>query len=119
MPESARSGRGHSHDCIARADVLRVERGLLPHGLAPGNIRSTGLPGATGDDESKRLDPASVGEQKTDRPCRYRSRIRPALQKRYSEGLEPTRIDILKQLLEQNPGSAFARYGLAMEYVKA
>jgi tetratricopeptide (TPR) repeat protein len=33
--------------------------------------------------------------------------------------LEPTRIEILKQLLEQNPSSAFARYGLAMEYVKA
>ena len=30
-----------------------------------------------------------------------------------------SRIDILKQLLEQNPASAFARYGLAMEYVKA
>ena len=28
------------------------------------------------------------------------------------------RIDTLKQLLEQNPGSTFARYGLAMEYVK-
>jgi tetratricopeptide (TPR) repeat protein len=33
--------------------------------------------------------------------------------------LETTRIDILKQLLEQNPTSTFARYGLAMEYVKA
>jgi tetratricopeptide (TPR) repeat protein len=33
--------------------------------------------------------------------------------------LEATRIDILKQLLEQNPASTFARYGLAMEYVKA
>jgi tetratricopeptide (TPR) repeat protein len=33
--------------------------------------------------------------------------------------LEPTRIEILQQLLEQNPGSTFARYGLAMEYVKA
>lgn len=30
-----------------------------------------------------------------------------------------SRIDILKQLLEQNPSSTFARYGLAMEYVKA
>lgn len=30
-----------------------------------------------------------------------------------------SRIDVLKQLLEQNPSSAFARYGLAMEYVKA
>ncbi len=33
--------------------------------------------------------------------------------------MEPTRIEILQQLLEQNPGSTFARYGLAMEYVKA
>jgi tetratricopeptide (TPR) repeat protein len=33
--------------------------------------------------------------------------------------LEYTRIDILKKLLEQNPTSTFARYGLAMEYVKA
>jgi tetratricopeptide (TPR) repeat protein len=28
------------------------------------------------------------------------------------------RIETLKQLLEQNPGATFARYGLAMEYVK-
>jgi len=33
--------------------------------------------------------------------------------------LDPTRIEILQQLLEQNPSSTFARYGLAMEYVKA
>jgi tetratricopeptide (TPR) repeat protein len=33
--------------------------------------------------------------------------------------LEPTRIEILQQLLDQNPGSTFARYGLAMEYVKS
>jgi tetratricopeptide (TPR) repeat protein len=33
--------------------------------------------------------------------------------------LEPTRIEILQQLLDQNPASSFARYGLAMEYVKA
>jgi tetratricopeptide (TPR) repeat protein len=33
--------------------------------------------------------------------------------------LASSRIDVLKQLLEQNPSSAFARYGLAMEYVKA
>jgi tetratricopeptide (TPR) repeat protein len=38
---------------------------------------------------------------------------------RYPNRLEPTRIDILKQLLEQNPTSTFARYGLAMEYIKA
>ncbi len=37
----------------------------------------------------------------------------------YPSSLEPTRIEILQQLLEQNPASAFARYGLAMEYVKA
>jgi tetratricopeptide (TPR) repeat protein len=29
------------------------------------------------------------------------------------------RIEILQQLLAQNPSSAFVRYGLAMEYVKA
>jgi tetratricopeptide (TPR) repeat protein len=33
--------------------------------------------------------------------------------------LESSRIEILKQLLEQNPTSTFARYGLAMEYVKS
>jgi hypothetical protein len=38
---------------------------------------------------------------------------------RYPNRLEYTRIDILKKLLEQNPTSTFARYGLAMEYVKA
>ena len=30
----------------------------------------------------------------------------------------PTRIDMLKQFLAENPGDAFARYGLAMEYSK-
>ena len=30
-----------------------------------------------------------------------------------------SRIEVLKQLLEQNPASTFARYGLAMEYVKS
>ena len=29
------------------------------------------------------------------------------------------RIEVLKQLLEQNPPSTFARYGLALEYSKA
>ena len=29
---------------------------------------------------------------------------------------EPTRLQMLSQFLEQNPGDAFARYGLAMEY---
>jgi tetratricopeptide (TPR) repeat protein len=29
------------------------------------------------------------------------------------------RIEVLKQLVEQNPHSTFARYGLAMEYSKA
>jgi len=33
--------------------------------------------------------------------------------------LENSRIDVLKQLLEHDPSSIFARYGLAMEYVKA
>jgi Tfp pilus assembly protein PilF len=28
------------------------------------------------------------------------------------------RIEVLKSMLEQDPSSAFARYGLAMEYVK-
>ena len=41
------------------------------------------------------------------------------LTERYANKLEASRIDILKQLLEQNPASTFARYGLAMEYVKA
>jgi len=31
---------------------------------------------------------------------------------------EPTRLQMLAQFLEQNPGDAFARYGLAMEYSK-
>ncbi len=30
-----------------------------------------------------------------------------------------SRIEVLRQLLEQNPASTFARYGLAMEYVQA
>ena len=33
--------------------------------------------------------------------------------------LEPTRIQILEQLVSQNPTNAFARYGLAMECVKS
>jgi Tfp pilus assembly protein PilF len=33
--------------------------------------------------------------------------------------LASSRIDVLRQLLEQNPSSGFARYGLAMEYVNA
>jgi tetratricopeptide (TPR) repeat protein len=33
--------------------------------------------------------------------------------------LEPSRIEVLQQLLAQNPASSFARYGLAMEYVKS
>jgi len=32
---------------------------------------------------------------------------------------EPTRLQMLTQFLEQNPGDAFARYGLAMEHSKA
>jgi tetratricopeptide (TPR) repeat protein len=33
--------------------------------------------------------------------------------------LDNSRIDILKQMIAQNPGNAFARYGLAMEHVKS
>jgi tetratricopeptide (TPR) repeat protein len=33
--------------------------------------------------------------------------------------LEPSRIDILRQMAEQTPANSFARYGLAMELVKA
>jgi tetratricopeptide (TPR) repeat protein len=33
--------------------------------------------------------------------------------------LASSRIDILKQLLEHDPASTFARYGLAMEYIKS
>ena len=33
--------------------------------------------------------------------------------------MENSRIDVLKQLLEHDPSSTFARYGLAMEYVKS
>lgn len=29
------------------------------------------------------------------------------------------RLDILKQMVEQDPGNTFARYGLAMEYAKS
>lgn len=32
---------------------------------------------------------------------------------------ENNRVEILKQLLAENASNAFARYGLAMEYVKA
>ena len=32
---------------------------------------------------------------------------------------EPNRIETLTQFLTENPGDAFARYGLAMEYSKA
>ena len=32
---------------------------------------------------------------------------------------EPSRLQMLAQFLEHNPGDAFARYGLAMEYSKA
>lgn len=31
----------------------------------------------------------------------------------------PTRLEILKQLVEQNPADGFTRYGLALEYVNA
>jgi tetratricopeptide (TPR) repeat protein len=32
---------------------------------------------------------------------------------------EPSRLQMLAEFLQQNPGDAFARYGLAMEYSKA
>lgn len=32
---------------------------------------------------------------------------------------DPSRMQMLAQFLEQNPGDAFARYGLAMEYSNA
>jgi tetratricopeptide (TPR) repeat protein len=32
---------------------------------------------------------------------------------------EPSRLQMLTELLEHNPGDAFARYGLAMEYSNA
>ena len=32
---------------------------------------------------------------------------------------EPSRLQLLSEFLEHNPGDAFARYGLAMEYSKA
>lgn len=32
---------------------------------------------------------------------------------------EPNRLEMLTEFLQQNPGDAFARYGLAMEYSKA
>jgi tetratricopeptide (TPR) repeat protein len=33
--------------------------------------------------------------------------------------IEPSRMQMLTQFLEENPGDAFARYGLAMEYSNA
>ena len=33
--------------------------------------------------------------------------------------VDTSRVDVLHQLLEQNPANAFARYGLAMEYVNS
>lgn len=38
---------------------------------------------------------------------------------RYPSSLASPRIETLKQLLDQNPGSTFARYGLAMEYANS
>src|SRR5437870_12634293 len=40
-------------------------------------------------------------------------------QRRYPIRLDRTRIEALQQLLTQNPSNTLARYGLAMEYVKA
>jgi tetratricopeptide (TPR) repeat protein len=33
--------------------------------------------------------------------------------------LEPTRLEILQQMAAANPSNTFARYGIAMEHVKA
>jgi tetratricopeptide (TPR) repeat protein len=33
--------------------------------------------------------------------------------------VEQNRIDVLRSMLGQDPGNSFARYGLAMEFVKA
>jgi tetratricopeptide (TPR) repeat protein len=87
--------------------------------VAGGKSRNTDLPKAAEADASKRRDRGSAEGRKTDRPCRYRNRAVSDRLERYPNRLEPTRIDVLKQLLEQNPASTFARYGLAMEYVKA
>ena len=37
----------------------------------------------------------------------------------YPNRLEPSRIDILNQMLAADPANTFARYGLAMERVKS
>ncbi len=37
----------------------------------------------------------------------------------YPNKLEPTRLDILRQMASENPTNTFARYGLAMELVKS
>lgn len=37
----------------------------------------------------------------------------------YPNRLENSRVDVLKQLLAENPGNTFARYGLAMEHLKS
>jgi tetratricopeptide (TPR) repeat protein len=50
--------------------------------------------------------------EKRARHKRYPSTVR-------SNRLEPTRIQILEQMVAQNPANSFARYGLAMEYVKS
>ena len=34
-------------------------------------------------------------------------------------GMATNRLEILKQMLEQDPGNTFARYGLAMEFAKS
>src|SRR3954468_13307577 len=35
------------------------------------------------------------------------------------ERMATNRVDMLKQMLSENPNNTFARYGLAMEFVKA
>jgi tetratricopeptide (TPR) repeat protein len=40
-------------------------------------------------------------------------------QRRYPISVDRTRIEALQQLLAQDPSNTLARYGLAMEYVRA
>lgn len=41
------------------------------------------------------------------------------LRTNYTSRLDNPRLDTLKRLLAENPGNTFARYGLAMERIKA
>ncbi len=88
--------------------------------VAGGKSRNTDLPKAAEADASKRRDRGSAeGAENGQAYAGIANRAVSDRLERYPNRLEPTRIDVLKQLLEQNPASTFARYGLAMEYVKA